>query len=120
VPLTVASQLLVRRQPLRDLWVRATPTFRLDRKGGVVALLLAALPMVMLVDSVIARQWVAAGWLTACVVGAAAAAFALRRFRRSDTRVTDGRRRGSSPHCGDCGTCRSTSAAPHSRVNTDQ
>lgn len=87
VPLTVAFQLLVRRQPLRALWVRAAPAFRLDGRGVVVAVLLALLPMVVLVESVVAGQWATAGWSAACVVGASAAAFALRRFRRSDTRV---------------------------------
>jgi hypothetical protein len=37
VPLTVMFQWLVRRRPIRALWVREAPPFRLGWKGVVIA-----------------------------------------------------------------------------------
>ncbi len=84
VPLTVAFQLVVRRRPLRELWVRSGPRFRLDRKGVILAAALAILPAILLVQALGARQWIPAAWLVACLAGAVAAAYALRRLRRDE------------------------------------
>lgn len=87
VPLTGAFQLLVRRRPLRELWVRDAPPFRLDAGGWAIAAALTVLPGIRLVQFVVAREWVAAGWTLAAVLGAIAGAYALRRFRRRDARL---------------------------------
>jgi membrane protease YdiL (CAAX protease family) len=79
IPLTLAFQLLVRRRPVRELWVRDGDRFALDRVAVLVAVLLMVVPAVMLVRAVIAGAWVEAGWYLAATVGAVAAGYALRR-----------------------------------------
>jgi hypothetical protein len=49
IPLTLAFQLLVRRRPVRELWVRDGDRFALDRVAVLVAVLLMVVPAVMLV-----------------------------------------------------------------------
>jgi membrane protease YdiL (CAAX protease family) len=79
IPLTLAFQLLVRRRPVRELWVRDGDRFALDRVAALVAVLLMVVPAVMLVRAVLAGAWVQAGWYLAAMVGAVAAGYALRR-----------------------------------------
>jgi membrane protease YdiL (CAAX protease family) len=79
VPLTLAFQLLVRRRPVRELWVRDGDRFALDRAGVLIAVALVVVPVVMLVRAVVAGAWVGAVWNLAAMVGAVAAAYALRR-----------------------------------------
>lgn len=79
VPLTVAFQLLVRRRPLRELWVRdGDRRFRLDRAGLGLAVLLVVAPLLSMVDAVGAGTWSAIAWSLAAIAGAAPAAWALR------------------------------------------
>jgi hypothetical protein len=82
--LTAAFQLLVRRRPLRELWVRGGPPFRLDAKGRAAAGVLMVLPAVMLVQALSAAQWLPAAWFVACLVGASPATYTLRQVRCSD------------------------------------
>lgn len=86
IPLTLAFQKLVRRRPIRDLWVRGTPAFTLDRTGKILAIVLAVAPAAMLVQSLATGQWVIAGWMAAAVAGAVPAAWALRQVRRAELR----------------------------------
>ncbi|HSK96983.1 MAG TPA: hypothetical protein VK891_10235, partial [Euzebyales bacterium] len=86
IPLTLGFQVLVRRRPIRELWVRGTSAFTLDRTGRVLAGVLLIAPGVMLVQALVARQWVIAGWMAAAVAGAAPAAWAMRQARRDDLR----------------------------------
>jgi membrane protease YdiL (CAAX protease family) len=79
IPLTLAFQLLVRRRPVRELWVRDGDRFALDRLAAVVAAVLLVVPAVMLVLAVREGAWVQAAWYLAAVVGAVAAGYALRR-----------------------------------------
>jgi len=44
IPLTAGFQWVVRREPLRALWLRDAPPLRLDAAGWVIAALLAAYP----------------------------------------------------------------------------
>ena len=44
IPLTIGFQLLVRRRPLRELWVRDATRFTLDKRGLVLAAVLVAAP----------------------------------------------------------------------------
>ncbi len=78
IPLTVAFQLIVRRRPLRELWVRDGPRFSLDRIGVLLAVLLMVAPVIFGVRATVVAQWTAAGWAAAAVVGAVAAGYALR------------------------------------------
>src|SRR5689334_7455836 len=41
VPLTLAFQLGIRRQPVRALWVRGAPPFRLTARGWLIGAVLA-------------------------------------------------------------------------------
>ena len=63
VPLTVAFQLLVRRRPLRALWVRDAPPLRLDAKGWTLAGTLALLPAWSAGQAVAAGRWTIAAWM---------------------------------------------------------
>ena len=86
MPLTIGFQVGLRRRPLRELWVRTGPPLRLDRTGWLLTAAMLVLPAVRLVQSLAAGQWAGAGWMVACMVGAVAAASALRRFQRADAR----------------------------------
>jgi membrane protease YdiL (CAAX protease family) len=86
VPLTLAFQKLVRRRPIRELWVRGTAAFSLDRSGRILAAVLLVAPTVMLIQTLVSGQWVVAGWMAAAVAGAVPAAWALRQARRDDLR----------------------------------
>jgi membrane protease YdiL (CAAX protease family) len=84
IPLTIAFQLVVRRRPLRALWVREAPPFQLDRRGKAIAGLLMVAPLGFAVQAVTAGQWAGAAWMLAAASGAVAAAWALR--QRGQTR----------------------------------
>lgn len=84
IPLTIVFQRLVRRAPIRALWLRAAPPFHLHGFGLVIAAVLAAYPAYLLVTA--ARQGaprVVLGVLLAAIGGAVAAAYAFQSFRRS-------------------------------------
>jgi membrane protease YdiL (CAAX protease family) len=83
VPITFAFQWFVRRQPLQAMWVISAPPFRLDGKGKVIALGLAAIPLVSAVGAAAARQWALCAWSVCATGGAIPAAYALRHFRRT-------------------------------------
>lgn len=78
IPLTVAFQVLVRRRPVRELFVVGTDRFRLDRPGVLLAVALAVVPGTHAVRSLADHDRVTAGWYLAAVAGAACAAFAIR------------------------------------------
>src|SRR3954466_8418448 len=48
IPLVIAFQLVVRREPLVRLWVRRAPRFQLNRAGWMFAILLAVTPALKL------------------------------------------------------------------------
>lgn len=79
VPLTAVFQLLVRRRPLRELWVRDGAPFRLGRWGVALAVLLAVVPLVAGGRALAAGAWVVAGWTACAVAGAVPAAWTLSR-----------------------------------------
>lgn len=90
IPLTVAFQLLVRKKPIKDLWVRGGPAITLRVVGlrvAVVALVLAVFPVYQLIMSVAKSE--GPGFVIyylAAIVGAGAAAYALSRFTRATLR----------------------------------
>lgn len=79
VPLTAVFQLVVRRRPLRELWVRDGAPFRLGRWGVALAALLAVVPLVTGARALAAGAWVVAGWTACAVAGAVPAAWTLSR-----------------------------------------
>src|SRR5436309_4967245 len=86
VPITLLFQLLVRRQPVRALWVREAPPFRLGRAGVVIAAVLALVPMLELLGQLADGDWVGSLYSLSQMAGAVAAAYALRHFRRDSLR----------------------------------
>lgn len=78
VPLTIGFQALVRRRPLRELWVRDAARFTLDRRGLVLAAALVAAPAYFGVRALPGADGWLTGWYVAAAVGAVGAAFALR------------------------------------------
>lgn len=86
VPLTVGFQRYVRRQPLRALWVREVPPFRLRGWGMALAAVLAVLPLLGLAGSAVDRDGAAALYSLLGLVGAVGAAYSLRHLRREHLR----------------------------------
>ncbi len=83
IPLTAAFQWVVRRQPLRALWVRDAVPFRLGINGWVLAVAIAAYPCYRLGRNLFGRAYgVETAWYVAAVAGAFAAAYALKNFHR--------------------------------------
>jgi membrane protease YdiL (CAAX protease family) len=82
VPLTVAFQLGVARQPLRALWVRPAQPFRPTPAWIVVTLALVGLPAYELASARLAGGVAVALWYAAAIAGAPAAAYALTRLDR--------------------------------------
>jgi membrane protease YdiL (CAAX protease family) len=84
IPFVIAFQLLVRRRPLRDLWVRDGDPFRLDRRGRRIAMVLVAYPLIAMAIFLVQDQGLNALMAGCAVPGAFAAAYAI---RRQDTRT---------------------------------
>jgi membrane protease YdiL (CAAX protease family) len=83
IPLTAAFQLLVRRKPIKDLWVRDGPGLSLRTVSLWLAIPLAIVPIYHLILSVVKGQGIGFFFYAlAAIVGAGAAAYALGQFRR--------------------------------------
>jgi membrane protease YdiL (CAAX protease family) len=86
IPLTAGFQLLVRRRPIRDLWVRGGPGITLRAVGlrvAMVAVALAIIPLYHLITSIIKGEGLGGIlFYLAAIVGAGAAAYALKQFTR--------------------------------------
>jgi membrane protease YdiL (CAAX protease family) len=87
VPLLLAFQLIVRRQPLRALWVRQAPPFRLDGKGIAIAVALMILPLLNLLGGLLSGHWDISLYGLVSLVGALAAAYAIRTANRQTLRL---------------------------------
>src|SRR5262249_6103627 len=86
VPIVAFFQLIIRRQPLRALWIREAPPFRLNSKL-VFALPLTVLPSLSTIGAVLPfKPWDCALYVST-VFGAFAAAYALRHLRRQHLRL---------------------------------
>jgi membrane protease YdiL (CAAX protease family) len=86
MPLTVAFQLTVVRRPLREMWVRTGPPFRLDRVAGLVTGMLAILPSVLLAQALRAGDLTRAAWMVPALIGCPIAGYAVRQLHRSQLR----------------------------------
>lgn len=79
VPLTAAFQLLVRRRPLREVWVRDAAAFTLDRRGLFLAGALMVTPVYFGTQALLqGGRWSLICWWLVAAAGAVFAAFALR------------------------------------------
>src|SRR5262249_34539939 len=82
VPLLAVFQLVVRRRPLAELWVRDALAYALRWPAPVFAAALAGLPAFELGSSLRAGQLGSSeAWLVCCLGGAGLAAFAIREQR---------------------------------------
>jgi hypothetical protein len=87
IPITIGFQHYVRRAPLRAMWVRTAPPFRLGAGGIAIAILLTIKPLTNLVISIRSHEKLAVdAWLLAAMAGAWPAAYALRNFQRKTFR----------------------------------
>jgi membrane protease YdiL (CAAX protease family) len=82
-PLTVAFQLAVVRRPLREMWVRTGPPFRLDRVASAIAGTLTILPSILLVQAIRTGDLTRAAWMVPALVGCPIAGYAVRQLHRS-------------------------------------
>ena len=84
VPLVMIFQLFVRKQPLAALWIRNADRLRLNPFGIILALGLALLPVVKLVQMFRSVDWQSHVseilWYVCCTVGAFGAGFSFSRF----------------------------------------
>src|SRR5437773_1088202 len=86
VPITLLFQLFVRRLPIRALWVREAPPFRLDWKGIVIAVGFTLLPLSESSAALGNRDWTGAAYGVCGMAGAVAAAYSLRHLHRESLR----------------------------------
>ena len=82
IPFTVVFQRFVRHQPIRAVWVREAPPFRLGWTVIVIAAVLSLVPLANLAGAVVDQEWISCLFSLCSVAGAFGAAYALRRFRR--------------------------------------
>jgi membrane protease YdiL (CAAX protease family) len=87
VPLLLVFQRAVRRQPVRALWVRQAPSFRLDSKGIAIAIVLMIVPLLNLLGGLLSGQWDISLYSLVSLVGALAAAYAIRSADRQTLRL---------------------------------
>ena len=87
VPLTFAFQLLVRRRPVRDLWVRDGAPLQISSRLVLLALAFAIVPAFSLVQTATLRAWPGVLWNLAALGGAVAAAYALCQLDKSSARL---------------------------------
>lgn len=81
LPLVVLFQTIVRRQPVRALWIRDSDRFRLRPVGILVAVALMAIPAGGLFVSVSRGNWAQSAFFAAACVGAIGAGFAFQHVR---------------------------------------
>jgi membrane protease YdiL (CAAX protease family) len=87
VPLVVLFQRFVRQRPLRYLWVRDAPAFRLGLVGIVIAVLLMLAPGYDLMFVAVPKKWWGVAlWLLCALAGAVFAGFAITQQRASAAR----------------------------------
>lgn len=85
IPLTVLFQYFVGRLPIRALWVRDAPPFRLGQPGAVIAIALMGYPGYLFLAALWrGDSWSTVGILFAATCGALCTAYA-RQFVRPDT-----------------------------------
>ncbi len=88
IPITVAFQVLVVRQPLRALWLRATPPMTFTRRSTLAVVVVAIAPTALVVRGVRDGNPVLAAYGLAAIVGAIGAVYAMRVMDREAVRST--------------------------------
>jgi membrane protease YdiL (CAAX protease family) len=82
IPITIIFQRYVRRAPLKAMWVRDSPPFRLGLMGVTFAIGLSVAPLADLIMQFRSHGWIVDSWYLVAIIGAWPAAYALRYFRR--------------------------------------
>jgi hypothetical protein len=83
IPLTVVFQLLVRREPVKDLWVRGGPDLSVRTVSFKLAVPLSIVPFYHLIVSIAKAQGIGhLLYAVAAIVGAGTAAYAFEQFQR--------------------------------------
>ena len=88
IPITIAVQVLVARQPLRSLWLRQAPPLRFTWQGIVAIAVLAIAPAIVALGGVRDGKLALVGWGLAALVGAVGAVYAVRAMDRDAIRST--------------------------------
>jgi membrane protease YdiL (CAAX protease family) len=89
IPMMIAFQLFVRKKPVYQLWVRDGSSFQLDKLGILIAGCLMIYPCFRLVSQLINNEWGPGMlWNVAGIMGAVAAAYSIRQFRKETFRHT--------------------------------
>jgi membrane protease YdiL (CAAX protease family) len=86
VPITLLFQGLVKRRPIRAVWLRDAPPFRLDAVALLLFAALSVMPVYTLIRGLLIHEWAYATYGLVSVVGAFAAAYALRALDRPTLR----------------------------------
>jgi len=81
VPILVAFQLGIQRQPFRALWVRSAPPLRLDARFVVLWVVVGLVPAYDAVSALGQRDAVSAAFYATAIAGAFGLAYALRAMR---------------------------------------
>ena len=88
IPITIAFQALVVRQPIRALWLRDAPPMTFTPRSIVAIVVLAIAPAIVAVGGVRDGDPALVGWGLAGMVGAVGAVYALRAIDRDAVRTT--------------------------------
>jgi len=86
LPASALFQVFINRRPIRALWVRDAPPFRLDGVGIALALLIAIAPAITAVRDLRHENWSFVVYDIAAIGGAFAAAYAIRAMNQNTFR----------------------------------
>jgi membrane protease YdiL (CAAX protease family) len=88
IPITVAFQLLVVRQPLRALWLRAMPVMTFTPRSVAAVVVIAIAPATVALGGVRAGDAILVAYGLAGMLGAVGAVYAIRAMDRDAVRAT--------------------------------
>ena len=89
IPMVVAFQLFICKKPIHAMWVREGIKFHLNKWALMIAIGLSVLPIKMIVSMIVKNQFNSIGfiYLTATVVGALGAGYAILQFTKGTLRL---------------------------------
>jgi membrane protease YdiL (CAAX protease family) len=88
IPITIAVQVLIVRQPLRALWLRWAPALAFTWRSIVAVVILSIAPAIVALGGIRAGDLATVGWGLAAMVGAIGAVYAGRAMDRDAVRST--------------------------------
>jgi membrane protease YdiL (CAAX protease family) len=88
IPLTVIFQVVVKKEPLRALWLRSAPKLALTGRFYILAVLVLCVPAYSMFKAIAGHgSPPIVLWMVACIAGVFAAAYALQSFDRVAVRA---------------------------------